>query len=83
MSLAWLEKRFIYFTECQLATLERLRMRKSTSQSDLRRHSEIADGMVGACKHILSHGAVDLVEVKKMKAPRLVERLASQPAGEP
>lgn len=42
----YIEKKFIYYTECQLATLESLKGRKATSQSDLRRQQKIADDMV-------------------------------------
>jgi hypothetical protein len=41
-----LEGRFIYFAECQLATLEMLEMRKGTSKSDLRRQKSICDEML-------------------------------------
>lgn len=50
--LEWLAGRFGYFTECELATLEELRGKKSASQRDLRRHQEIADGMVAVCREL-------------------------------
>ena len=40
----YLEKKFIFYTECQLATLESLP--KRTSKSERKRHQGIADGMM-------------------------------------
>ena len=39
-------------TECQLATLEELKHRKSASQSDIRRHASIASKLVFNCKDL-------------------------------
>lgn len=37
---------FAYFVECQLATVEGLKIKKSTPQYELRRHESIARSMV-------------------------------------
>ena len=63
--MTYLERKFIYYTECQLATLESLRARKSTSQSELKRQTAIADGMVGCLSTI-----EDLKEDDFRGAPR-------------
>ena len=46
-----LESEFRYYTECQLATLESLRGRKSTAKSELKRQEQIAAGMVAVCRN--------------------------------
>lgn len=45
-----LEKKFVYFTECQLATLEDLRERKKFPKYELERHESIADKMLEVCR---------------------------------
>lgn len=44
------EQALAYYTECQLATLEGLRIKKRTPLCELQRHQKIADGMVEHCK---------------------------------
>jgi hypothetical protein len=44
-----LNEAFAYYTECQLATLEGAKIKKSTPKSEIRRHLAIARGMVDAC----------------------------------
>ena len=39
-----------YYTECQLATVADLRTRKSFPKGELKRHENLATGMVQACK---------------------------------
>lgn len=41
-----------YATECQLATLEMLELRKSASKSDLCRHRGITDTLVRHCREL-------------------------------
>lgn len=41
-----LESKFIYYTECQLATLEALKLKKRTPKCDLQRQQNICDGMM-------------------------------------
>lgn len=40
------EEAMLYWTECALATLSGMRLRKSTSKADLRRYESIALGML-------------------------------------
>lgn len=67
-----LAQEFAYYAECQLATLEIISERKSTSKSDLRRQAEIAFGMVKACQR---HG-VQPISSPLRTLPRLKEHLA-------
>jgi len=46
-----LEKEFVYATECQLATLEDLRVRKGFPKYELERHESIARQMLAVCKN--------------------------------
>jgi len=53
MSKTWercesLEDFFLYFLDCQLATVEELERLKSTPKSKLRRHRGIAEKMISA-----------------------------------
>jgi hypothetical protein len=41
---------FAYFTECNLATLERLHTLARSSKSERQRQQNICDGMVDACR---------------------------------
>ncbi len=41
-----IEGRFAYFAECNLATLEMLKAKKSSAQSEISRQQSICDGMV-------------------------------------
>jgi len=44
-----LNEAFAYYTECQLATLEGCKIKKSTPKSEIRRQLSIARGMLEAC----------------------------------
>ena len=59
-----------YLTECQMATLETLKDRKSTSKSDLRRHEIITQTALGACM-----GYVSRENAEYMTCLRLLRRL--------
>jgi hypothetical protein len=45
-----IECAFAYYTECALATVEGLEMRKRTPKHELARARSIADGMVAQCR---------------------------------
>ena len=45
-----LPNEFAYATECSLATLSQLRLRKSTSKSDIRRQTNICVRMLSVCQ---------------------------------
>jgi hypothetical protein len=69
-SMGTLEGRFLYYTECQLATLEGLKMKKKkTSKSELRRQQSIADGMLivvkGFCSEVDIHSCPRVKELLK------------------
>lgn len=70
-----LEGKFIYYTECQLATLEALKLVKRTSKFELRRQQSIADGMMDIVREI----AKDVPDVKLnsafQRSPRVLELL--------
>lgn len=51
--LTYIEKKFLYYTECQLATLEGLRGIKRTPKCELKRQESIANGMVEVSRSIL------------------------------
>lgn len=52
-SAAWqLALVLAWATECQLATLEELKHRKSASKRDIRRHASIASKLVFNCKDL-------------------------------
>lgn len=70
---------FGYFTECNLATLERLQDRKSTPKSDLERQKGIADDMVDACRRF---GVEPSRRFSTPATPRLNELLAAVKPGE-
>jgi hypothetical protein len=50
LNLRYLQERFAYYTECQLATLERCKTLKSTPKSETHRHEKIANGMIDTCR---------------------------------
>jgi hypothetical protein len=52
MNIEFLSSKFAYFTECNLATLEGMRLRKSTSRYDLSRQQNICNDMVSVCKEL-------------------------------
>ncbi len=62
---------FLYYTECQLATVEQLEGRKSASKANLRRQRDIASGMVEACKNQIISGNL----LRRIGCPRLVSAL--------
>lgn len=62
--------------ECELATLEGLRERKSTSKHELRRHEEIAVTLVRHCREL----GVEPRGIRGSPCPRLIEQL-NQPVG--
>ena len=64
--LAWL-------TECELATLERLRRLKSTPQSELRRHETICNDAVLHCADL----KIEPRELHGLPCPRLAEAIAN------
>lgn len=66
--LRWLTDRFGYYTECELATLERLRGLKSATKSELERHEKISKAMVHVCaqlnkRHVLQSSTPRLREL--------------------
>lgn len=67
-------------TECQLATLEQLKERKSASKSDIRRHASIAAKLVFNCKDLnvppkgfLGHHCTRLAEYLARPKEELLE----------
>ena len=71
-------EKFAYYTECQLATLDGLKMRKSTSKCELKRQQDICDGMVQVVKSGLCDiNNVDINNVDITKLPRLKKLLGS------
>jgi hypothetical protein len=75
--MTYIERKFIYYTECQLATLEQLTCRKSSSQSDIRRQKSIADGML-RCLIAIDNLDTDEMRGELMAVPRVKEWLASE-----
>lgn len=68
--LRWLSDRFGYYTECELATVERLRGLKSASKYERNRHENIAKQMVHICRqlkqqHVISQGTPRLKDLLK------------------
>ena len=72
--MMYIERQFLYYTECQFATLETLQMRKSSSQSDIRRQADICNGMLQQCLSIMKDRPTELYELATM--PRLRAALA-------
>lgn len=70
MVLAWA-------AECQLATLEQIANRKSTSLVDLMRHKKIAETLVRHCKEL----GVDAKRALNGPCPRLLDAIRSQQGG--
>jgi hypothetical protein len=66
-----LEEHFAYFTECQLATVEGLKMKKRSSKSEIRRHENIANKMTDVCRQLNLSCSLN-------KNPRLKERLTAK-----
>lgn len=64
-------------TEWNLATLERLQMRKGSSQHDLRRQKHICDAMVKHCRELRVNARFGL---DGARCPRLEELLAATSA---
>ena len=62
----------VYATECQIATLEDLQMRKNFPKRELARHKRIADLMVLAC---LQHAPESSLNGPYIRAPRTVEAI--------
>ena len=62
---------FLYYTECQLATVEGLEGRKSTTKLELKRHRLIANGMVEVCRQML----VSVNDLNRIGTPRLKDLL--------
>ena len=46
--MTFIESKFVYYTECNLATLEHLQMKKSSSKSEIKRQTDICNGMLNA-----------------------------------
>jgi len=65
------EEALCYMVECELATLEWIRMIKRTSKSDIARHTSLATTGVNACKLYVQHrhaekaGAHRLLKIMK------------------
>lgn len=62
--LSTLEDSFLYFLDCQLATVEQLEMLKSPPKGRLRRHREIARKMIERAR---AHG-IDLSREDRVRA---------------
>lgn len=71
--LSHIEKRFLYYTECALATVEG--MPKSWSKYQRQRFIDISQGMVGAAMGILGTSAVLWTEAEEQKIPRTMARM--------
>ena len=50
------EQALAYYTECNLATLERLQSKSRTPKCDIERQQSICDGMVSHCKSFVNAG---------------------------
>jgi hypothetical protein len=57
---------FAYHTECNLATLERLRSLKRSSKWERQRQQNICDSMVAACRDFRVAGGRTLPRLTKM-----------------
>jgi hypothetical protein len=68
-----IQEAFAYYTECQLATVEKLRSVKKTAQSELRRQQNIADGMVAYCR-----SWVTVADAERATAVRLAKLLGDR-----
>lgn len=75
MALEWLEKKFLYYTEVQLATTDRVFMRTRSSKYERERQRSVSDEMVKVCRQIIGTGAAKWDEVRRMTVPRLIEQL--------
>ena len=64
-----------WFTECELATLERLRRLKSTPQSELRRHETICNDAVFNCADL----KIEPRGLYGLPCPRLAEAMSKLP----
>lgn len=62
---------FVYYTECQLATLESLAALTSPSKSELTRQSLIAEGMVLVCRRMF----INANEIRQLGCPRVLRAL--------
>lgn len=69
-SMTMIDK-FVYYTECQFATLERLQNVKRTSGRELARQENIANGMLTACRE----GNVSKDDALRLRCPRVAERI--------
>lgn len=74
--MTYLEKKFLYYTECQLATLEYFKGRKSMSKSEINRHEKIAQGMSEICESIMHDLPPDMSLHEKRMQLRECPRLA-------
>lgn len=63
-------------TECELATLEHLKLRKSSSKAAIKRHQKIADTLVFHCRDL----KVRPNGLSGRGCPRLMELLAANTA---
>ncbi len=73
MSKSWdrcytLEDHFLYFLDCQLATVVDLEMLKSTPKSRLERHRSIARKMIDAGRAHKVAGLEDMSRVKDFES---------------
>lgn len=71
-----LSEAFLYYTDCQVATVECLRSRKSTSQSALRRQISIAEGMLSCAQQYIADG--ELADELTRIAARLADATEPQ-----
>jgi hypothetical protein len=60
-------EKFAYFTECNLATLEGLESRKSTSRSELKRQKEICMKMIENCKSLFKFDSPAIQGFSRLK----------------
>lgn len=79
MSLSYIEKRFLYYTECACATVDS--MPKSWSKSQRQRLFNIADGMIVVCMGILGPNTPEESwdEARHMAIPRTLAALQRRP----
>lgn len=73
-TLSHLESKFLYYTEVQLATLERL-LNKRSAKFDINRQQHICNGMMETV-HEIAQG-IDLESYGICKLPRVRELLTS------
>lgn len=78
-----LEKEFLYFTESNLATSERLQTLTRSSKSERQRQINICNGMLKVCRDFIGTSASKWTELQRLTLPRTVARLSDPTADKP